>query len=582
MRLVLCDVARRKLFVNSFQDMDGMKKDWLNERSFLIVCIVLGAVQAWICRYSMISDGMSYLDIGDAYMRHDWAAAVNAYWSPLYSWCLGLALYLIKPSIWWEYVTVHAVNLIIFVVALFCFRFFIHSVLRALSEETGDGSAETVPLPEWTLLALGYGIFLWCSLVMIDLGWVTPDLLVAAILFLIAGYIVDLRVRLSYWKFAVFGALNGLAYLGKGIMFPLGFGFLAILLFSGKITKTRIRGVVLATVVFVLVCAPFIFALSKAKGRLTFGDTGKLAYAALVSPQTPQIHWQGQPAGSGIPRHATRKLQDDPPVFEFGEPVRGTYPPWDDPSYWNEGVQPHFNVRSQLRVLVQSAFAYEKMFLGELGLLVGALTLLFMGARESRMGIARNWPLLAAALLSIVAYSLVLVIARYLGGSIVLFWVAIVAGIRLKKDATAEAVTKYLAAAVVISILFSIDGHLTEAIYSNVIVGANPTARNEIEGAVGLENMGLREGDEVAVIGYGELNHWARLGRFRIVAETPSPDRQNHEFWGSAPERRDAAYECLRSTGARAVVVWDPPASKIDPRWERVADTRYYAYFFRK
>ena len=88
-----------------------MKKALLTERSFIIVCIVLGAVQAWIFRYSRIPDGVSYLDIGDAYFRGDWAAAVNAYWSPMYSWWLGLALYLFKPSIWWELIAVHMVNL---------------------------------------------------------------------------------------------------------------------------------------------------------------------------------------------------------------------------------------------------------------------------------------------------------------------------------------------------------------------------------------------------------------------------------------------------------------------------------------
>ena len=106
--------ARRRLRL-----MDATKKAVVTERTLLIACIVLGAVQAWICRYAMISDGVSYLDIGDAYFRGDWAAAVNAYWSPLYSWCLGLALYLCKPSIWWEFVTVHIVNLIVYAAALF-------------------------------------------------------------------------------------------------------------------------------------------------------------------------------------------------------------------------------------------------------------------------------------------------------------------------------------------------------------------------------------------------------------------------------------------------------------------------------
>jgi len=52
---------------------------------------------------------ISYLDVGDTYFRGDWAAAINGYWSPLYSWCLGLALYVLKPSIWWEFITVHLV-----------------------------------------------------------------------------------------------------------------------------------------------------------------------------------------------------------------------------------------------------------------------------------------------------------------------------------------------------------------------------------------------------------------------------------------------------------------------------------------
>lgn len=94
--------------------------------------------------------------------------------------------------------------------------------------------------------------------------------------------------------------------------------------------------------------------------------------------------------------------------------------------------------------------------------------------------------------------------------------------------------------------------------------------------------MGLQAGDQVSVIGYGILHHWARLGRFKIVSEVISHDRANNEFWSLPSERRDSAYESLRSTGAKAVVVWDPPSSKLDARWKRITDTRYYVYFFSK
>jgi len=560
--------------------MDVMKKVLFSERWLLICCILLGALQAWICRYCMISDGVSYLDIGDAYLRGDWAAAINAYWSPMYSWCLGFALYLLKPSIWWEFITVHVVNFIIYVGALFCFRFFLQSVLRILREESTTAPDDSVPLSEDALRMIGYSLFLWCSLVLIDVGRVTPDLLVAGILFLIGGCLVDLQVRHSYAKFAVFGGLLGAAYLGKGIMFPLGVGFLAILLFSGKRSKVRISGVVLSAMMFLAVSAPFIVALSKAKGRLTFGDTGKLNYAEFVSPGTAQIHWQGEPAGSGTPGHATRQILDDPPVFEFGEPLSGTYPPWDDPAYWNEGMKPSFQLRQQIRVLLQSAFAYEKMLIGQLGLLAGALIFVFMGGKPTLKAIASNWPLLAAAGLSLGAYSLVLVITRYVGASLILLWVAIFAGARLPRDEKLERIAKYVAAAVAISMVFSVVAHLADQGYTTLTVGAEPSPKDQVVAALGLESMGLRAGDKVAVIGYGNLNHWARLGRFRIVAEATASGLPAREFWASSSERRALAYERLSGTGARAVIAWNPPASAKEPRWKKISDTNYYAYFF--
>ncbi|MDQ3649223.1 MAG: hypothetical protein M3458_02875, partial [Acidobacteriota bacterium] len=64
---------------------------------FWLVAIGLGLLHAWHGRYVMASDGISYLDMGDAYWRGDFQMAVNGYWSPLYSWLLGLALLLIKP-----------------------------------------------------------------------------------------------------------------------------------------------------------------------------------------------------------------------------------------------------------------------------------------------------------------------------------------------------------------------------------------------------------------------------------------------------------------------------------------------------
>ncbi|HXC41990.1 MAG TPA: hypothetical protein VNY51_00540 [Candidatus Dormibacteraeota bacterium] len=552
-----------------------------SERLPLILCILLGTAQAWISRYAMNQDGTSYLDVGDAFFRGDWAKAISGYWSPMYCWWVGLALHVVKPSIWWEFATVQAANLIIYFVALFCFRFLLHSIVRALREEAANKVDDTRPLPDWVVSWLGYGIFLWASLVLIDVADVTPDLLVAAFVFLIGGYLVDLRYRESYPKFAVFGILCGAAYLTKAAMFLVSFGLLVILLFSGKFSKRRALGVMLAGLMFLVVSLPFIAALSKQKGRLTFGDSGRLAYASMVNPNVPQKHWQGDPPEGGVPKHTTRQVLDDPAVFEFAEPVGGTYPPWYDPSYWNEGAHGTFRLRAQIRVLVQSARNYAKMFIDQLGLFAGIGILVLWGGTPTRRAIVANWPLIAAAALNMGLYSIVLVRPRYVGGFVALLCVALLAGIRLPRNAEAMSLTKYMTIAVTGTILLSVVANLAETAYVTDTVYGYPTQKDEMRAAEGLQNMGLRAGDPVAVIGDGTVDYWARLDRFKLVAEIFSPEPNQVQFWSEPWERRKVAYECLRRAGARVVVVWSPPHG-VDPGWEKIANTNYYAYLLQK
>src|SRR6266516_3640234 len=87
------------------------------------VALILGAAEAWATRFSRNPDGISYLDIGDAYWRGDWHNAINAYWSPLYSLILGLFIKVLRPTPHWEYSLEHLVNFLIYVAALASFEF---------------------------------------------------------------------------------------------------------------------------------------------------------------------------------------------------------------------------------------------------------------------------------------------------------------------------------------------------------------------------------------------------------------------------------------------------------------------------
>jgi hypothetical protein len=177
---------------------NGERKPWLPwlEGLLLFSAILAGAIHAWSSRNYMNPDGISYLDIGDAYFRGDWATAINAYWSPFYSWLLGAALFVARPSPYWEFTVVHAVNFVIYLFALGCFSFLLREVIRASQP---PASAAHAPLPEWAMLTVGYAVFVWSVVKLVSVELVTPDLCVAAWVYLAAG-----RVRASSSASVVF------------------------------------------------------------------------------------------------------------------------------------------------------------------------------------------------------------------------------------------------------------------------------------------------------------------------------------------------------------------------------------------
>jgi hypothetical protein len=557
---------------------DARSRLVLIDRAFLILSVALGAFQAWIGRYSMGPDGMSYLDIGDAYFRADWKAAINGYWSPLYSIVLGAGLHVLRPSMRWEFPVVHLVNFVVFLGALLCFRIFLRSAAPWIWDNSRAATEDVTPLPAEIVVGWSYLLFLCCSLVLDDLMLVTPDLMVEALILLLGALLLDLRVRHSLWKFAAFGTVCGLGYLAKGVMFPLTFVFLAVLLFSGKISRARVGGVLVAAIVFLIVSSPFIFALSKAKGRLTYGDTGKLAYAEMVSPKPPTTHWQGEPAGSGTPLHATRKILDDPAVFEYAEPVSGTYPPWYDPSYWNEGMQWQFRLRSQVRVVVESAKAYVGILQRYAALITGIAIFVLLGGRSARKGIAQNWPLLIVASAGAGIYSLVLVLTRYTAGFVFLFFAAMIAGIRLPKNEGLEAPSRSIGRGVILAMLLSLAALMADPAYRTMTVAAGPALGEQLPVAEGLQKIGLRANDRVAVFGDGVQDYWAHLGKFKIIAEIDSPNLYGREFWALPANLKMKAYESVGRTQARAIIAWNPPASDISQGWKQIGSTQYYVY----
>jgi len=520
------------------------------------IAVALGIVQAWAYRYEANPDGVSYLDIADAYREGRWSDAPNGYWSPLYPLVLAItgAIVRLPPSL--DFVLSHVVNLMAYGAALVAFEYFLRGIRAsagALADMTGD------PRPEWTLL--GYALFLWATLRLIGLGVNTPDMLLAAAAFAVAGILTRVPLPGRDWgRGAMLGVMAGVGYLSKAAFFPLS--VLIVFPVAGLLwwrSKRRILPAVVALASFVVVCAPHVIALSKAKGRITFSESGRIAYAWIVNSVHGQVHWQGGPPSAGTPVHPTRQISVDPSAYEFATPLHATYPPWYDPSYWYEGVRAHWDPAAQLRI----AHRYVPLLLELLAplLLISVATVVAAGGmrRWGRSELDRGWHLIVPGAAAIAMYASIFLETRYIAPFLVMLWFGALAVLQpFMPPAWRRGL--FIGAAVVL-LLITLPG-LTPSL--RVL---SPRYRN-VHGndAAFVLRSGVRPGDGIAIVGDGVFAYWPRLARVRIVAEVPS--HASGDFWSGDPGQQRALLEKLRLAGAVAVVTRGLPTKARIPGWQ--------------
>src|SRR3972149_2593335 len=77
----------------------------LTLRVAAIACVIsfcAVVLHLWENRDLFDPEGISYLDIADAYLRGDWQAALTGLWSPMYSWLVAVMMVLFTPLAFWE------------------------------------------------------------------------------------------------------------------------------------------------------------------------------------------------------------------------------------------------------------------------------------------------------------------------------------------------------------------------------------------------------------------------------------------------------------------------------------------------
>jgi 4-amino-4-deoxy-L-arabinose transferase-like glycosyltransferase len=418
----------------------------------------------------------------------------------------------------------------------------------------------------------------------------SPDVLVSALVFHASTLLLRIRMHRAGWlTFALLGLTLGVGYLTKTFMFPLAFVFLAVALFSSGEVRRAVPRVALALVVFLCVSAPFVVALSRAKGRPTIGDTGRLNYAWHVNGTQPFIHWQGEPAGHGTPAHPTRKLLDSPGLYEFGSPVAGSYPPWYDPTYWYEGVSARPILKAQLKTIARNALlAYQFLFYRFFpGAIVAAVFILFYISRRRPREIAREAArygfLLAPALVASACYMAIHFEQRYFAPFVVVAVLSLFAAVRLPRTPDARRLTAALVIVTLASFALSLGYYSARDLYSAVrdlAPGRGASVDVQWQVAEELRRMGVGTGEPVASIGNTMFHAWPRLARARVVAEISTRTGSDvDKFWAGDAALKAQVFETFTRTGARVIVAEGIPSwASGTEGWRRIGATHFYVY----
>jgi 4-amino-4-deoxy-L-arabinose transferase-like glycosyltransferase len=535
-------------------------------RAAWIVAMVLALLQMWAERQGMNPDGISYLDLSDAWMRLDWHAAVNVYWSPLYAMLIAAARAVLHPSAYWEFTVVHVVNFFMFLVSLLCFEFFWKEFLRSPGREQAIAEGKT--FSRWAWWLLGYSLFLWSALAVISVGRVSPDQLVGADFFLCSGLLLRIRRQRGGWlEFVALGLALAVGYYAKAPMFLLAFIFFAVALFALGNWRRAIPRVGLAAIIFLLVCSPLITTLSRQRGRLTFGESGRWAYLAIASRYGHMI-----PKGRAI--HPLAKVFEQPTVYSLVSPIGGTYPRWLDPTYWSEGVVVRFSVTAEMDLLKNNFASYMNMLVStQTGLLFGLLLLLLLSERGGRgKAIAAEWPLLVPALAGFGMYLPVYVEPRMVGSFFVVLWAALFGSVRLSRSETVERVARavVLVIAVLLGVLFIAPG------LGDMYRIFRPKPNRQWAVADGLRRLGMKPGEKIGVIGDCATIYWPRLARLKIRGVIDVPDVE--AYWAAPAATKSRVMDAFATTGAQIVVTNTVPAGQPALDWQPVGDTGYFIH----
>lgn len=547
---------------------------------FWALAMAFAGLQEWSSRHVVSQDAVSYIEVAEAYARGDWAKALNAYWSPMYCWILALGRIVWPPPLYWEATALHMVSLPIHLFALACFHFFWVNLTLFRHERTAAALSQepTTFSPRlWTIL--GYTLFLWSSFAFSRATG--ADTLVVGFVLLSASMLLRIRCGRDGWgSYVVLGVVLGLGYLAKAILLPLGLVCLAVALFCSGSIRRAIPRVLVAGFAMAVVAAPFVTALSIKMGYFTTGETGRLNYAWLAGKPTTQT----QPATPEEVSHFPRRIHELPTIEEFATPVAGTYPMWYDPAHWNRHLRVKLDRWRQWTLLQQNlGICYDLILVQQAAIVAILLLLLLLSADRRRClrDILSTYVILIPALAPIGLYVLLSVEPRFLGGSMILIWSALLCAVRLPPEAAYAQLLRTGGFVLILAMfvpLVEAGIQPVQRLLKDLRAGKDTAPHPQWYVAQALQEQGVKAGDRVAIL--GSINpYFARLAGVRVVAKIP--DAHTQLFLAAGDKTKAEVQAALAGIQVRALVTRTAPVvdstTETGP-WRRLSHTDHYVF----
>jgi hypothetical protein len=538
---------------------------------FWILGVFGGLIQAVATRTIISPDGLSYLNVARAYVKNGWHTGLNNYWSPLYSWLIAIpdALHFLNPNN--ELLVLHFLNFLIFLLTMASFDFFLSACLQNFTEH--EGFPPLSPESSATLRCIAYLIFLCMTLQWSPVGLTTPDMLAALFSFLAAGFLVRINAGQEIaWNSVGFGACLALGYLAKAALYPFGILSLMLLFVVRRIASLSGRKLLLAPMAFVIVAGPFLGSLSVAKGRFTFGESGRVNYLMYGNGFPP--YWFGEDIGGPTEPRGFQRTETHPVIFTFTDPFPGTYSPTFHPGEWYRNSHPNFQWKSQFLVLRETSLVLAGMF-GNYGeLAAAALALLLICPPSRRIAVLKqSWLLTIPPVFMFWLYAMVHIEERFLAGFMVIFWVGVLsAAVRGCQGRLRIVRPILIALSIILVVGFAWrTARQTVSIFQKL---PNPAAMNTNS----LESVGLKSQSKIGVLGYVFDVYAIRAGQFTVVAAIP-PSSED-EYLAADEELVARTDQALATAGAEALML-KSTTPILQPGWVHAPNTDLYVKLLR-